>query len=104
MEKIECGEFGYFEFTKPNIPEAMELISRVSANTAGYDGDVTNYITAKCVSHMGKLVKNIKIKIADKEISSYEKMLDEYDLIKYILEMANTVLECLELSLKKKAG
>lgn len=104
MEKIECGNFGFFEYKRPNIPEAIDLISKIYPSQIDVDVDIVNSITSKCISNMGNLVKKVELKINDKDVRNYSDMIEEYDLIKYIMEMAADVMGCLELSVKKKNG
>jgi len=106
MEKIKCGKHGYFTFRKPNIAEGMRLAATVFPTDAEYldCSSIPNLMAAKTTERMGFLIDEVAIKIDKKEITTYDKMLEEYDLIKYIIEMVETVMGCLELAIKKKNG
>lgn len=53
---------------------------------------------------MGFLIGDIDLKIEKRKIETYEEMLEEYDLIKYLIDVAGEVIGCLDLAIKKKNG
>jgi hypothetical protein len=109
--KVDCGKFGYFEYKKPNIMEGIRLTSVVfpSDHELIDCTNISNLLVAKCLKHMGPLVKNVELTLKDDEgkvvkLKDYDDMLEHYDMVPHLMTMAEDILGCLELAIKKKSG
>lgn len=102
MQFIENkSEYGIVKFRLPDVPECLELYGRMGIMPDDFKdkSSLANngyYLTSKVIANMAFLVEDVKIKVDNKEITSFDQMLKQHKLLGVLCEMAARVLEALQ--------
>lgn len=101
------NEFGSVEYHLPNIPEAMELLSKIGLKPDEFSNkDLVEQkqfmIMSKLISNVGFLVDKIDLSHNNKKYEKYEDVLTNFAFLPIVTEIATKVMKCFEVSEEKK--
>jgi hypothetical protein len=108
MKTKKCGDFGTLEYRLPNIPETMILLGQMGLNSKKMNDaeamqDNELLYTAKMIMNLGEFITKIDLEIDGEKITTFDALLNEFEMMVYINELAMEIFDCIGGSSKKKA-